>query len=1463
MPDDSHFNFTYNGQILMAEATHGLNDDVNPSQKPGAMLYTAYQIDSDEPSLSALSSSSPHIIQPFLYSHPVHEPANPQSESFHQHISTPTLDPNEKERLIMEATSTAFLTLYQYNELEVQINDLKVWELRCPRGCWIKSGIRSYVKLSTRGQFMPLEQHYGACHEKSKVRDTVKESRLTLATAFVNSELVSWATPNLYIPDSPPTSDMSQASTAIIAPLQCPGFQIVDWPNPVGTPTHANLPWLRLAEGPDKLSFDIEVISRNTLARSFDCTQKAGDDAGPCDFCVHLEPKLKALAENARVRRPHTRRRLLTPLQLVEVIHERDQNMNALKLRGLNDSCKIRRLLSELEDHTSLVMALAQSDVPWLWNLLQMALRNGASISAILRKIEEALEWSPVLPQPTSHYSVTKNTDIIQQNITSVALVPCATAGLMTLCGVSLLVDETALEEAAVYLPQSNSIGGLCWTHSSCVDVTLNNYHSALNIADALKAGRVHLGKEIMVVGAHVFSEDGLYPILVAPTCKSEDASDMEFIFNTTINSWYASGADKEIGPIWSFATDGDATRRKAGHRTFIQTPLPLMSPLYGTLSNLPGLNLLTGAHEIMLDFDYKHVFKRFSTLICSRAGMHLNNGRAINSTMLERYLLWVEGIDEARALKLLYPDDPQDVPRAVELMNAVIALGDIKLTQPSVDTIADFDAIRILSRILHSLLRPFIDITLLLTQQVISISCCAHLLYACFWDQRCSLMPNQLYYDTQTLFKNTVFCIKKQQKLNPQAPFSLLDVGDDAIELCFTFLCMCGGHNSAINYKQSLDQLGAARDIGGVYSRNPDIAHGHRRLNLTRSEAVDHIGRSMWVSDIISGNCDLQSAWEQGRHEATNILQLTQMPVSTYDFDSYFFPGSGINLQCVFGEGRYPSVDDDEGDEDRSLIALLTPTTPTTIQDLQHDPCPAPVEHDKEDELALKFEEMLDDTSETTHVELDHAVSELAVSELEPSPTAPPSGPGIRSTDFVWCDKKWVHKQSVCRLIITPNFTPKSQARLFRVQGFLSVNKRFDDVEIDHVLHGDQFLMGDLFLTLIRTTNKVLSLALVRATSISENSTARTQIKTATLTSPRGNVKVTGEILTLVPSRTSEPDVLWVWTGSYLKTTSIVPGMSMCTLKVVTISIPGHLLELVNPRVMDAQDHLSPEQMHEVNSKGVTWAVANEALQAAVGLLWMKVVELKMPINSITSLASENSGFPYKTHIGSDALVCAAGTEILTTSGRGQAVTSACPLCGDQTKDLRSHMGIHILHAARGVTNNIITPIDGSLPCGFCGESNNPDCALTLKDTCRMWWEMKCPRKESFQYGSAIKGSNTCPCRNVPIVCKLCVHHGQDTDWRPAVWRYNLETHLDQQHPEYAHPGKPAGALLPRNMYDALALTAAEEKKAGVPARPAFTFILENKENQPASSSHNQKRKPTASQTVASAASLTKRACH
>ena len=323
-------------------------------------------------------------------------------------------------------------------------------------------------------------------------------------------------------------------------------------------------------------------------------------------------------------------------------------------------------MLANLEDHNSLVMVLSQSDIPWLQQLLNTALHNGASVRTIIRMIEDALErgywphghtaettdlsllvyWlggsnllyalSKRLALPSLRTLRTKmsfikvtptigciSVDTVKKNVQEVVIAPRLQAhGPQSRHGVSLLIDETALEEAAVYLPKANGVGGLCWTHSHLIDPTLYNYQSAIHIATSLKSGNVHLGEEVTVVGAHIFSEDGLYPLLAAPTCKSEDATDMEFIFNTVINGWQVAGGEQDIGPLWSFATDGDATWRKAGHRTFLKHWLPITSPLYGTLSNLPGMNIYTGNGDVTLNFDYKHIIKREYPSILAMSGV-------------------------------------------------------------------------------------------------------------------------------------------------------------------------------------------------------------------------------------------------------------------------------------------------------------------------------------------------------------------------------------------------------------------------------------------------------------------------------------------------------------------------------------------------------------------------------------------------------------------------------------------------------------------------------------------------------------------------------------------------------------------------------------------------------------------------------------------------------------------------
>ncbi|KAG1763978.1 hypothetical protein EV702DRAFT_1182661 [Suillus placidus] len=441
------------------------------------------------------------------------------------------------------------------------------------------------------------------------------------------------------------------------------------------------------------------------------------------------------------------------------------------------------------------------------------------------------------------------------------ALILNTRVGMTSLRGVSLMVDEMAIEEMAVHYSQYNKIGGLCWKHTNLVDPVLCTYDSAVRIAQKIYDGDVHLGKEVKVLGAACFGEDELYPILVVPTCKTEDATDMEGILTRTIQCWSASGADDAVGPVWSVATDCDAIRRAAGHKLFLKNPLSSKSPLYGILSNMPGLNTFTGNGEITLDFDTKHIIKRYCMLICSPAGITLNNGRIINTMMLSCYLVWLPAYDEASVTKLLHPDDLQDVPRAVELMLAIIEFSKSQQSivldpfSTDVDTHADIISITVLSSILESIILPFTNVNLSLTEQVQYLSRLAHLTFTLFHSHRRSFLSYQLYYDTHTMVKNIVLCIMKQQILDPRASFFLGDTGDDRLELHFSRTRMIGGHNAACTFSQVIDRLGAAKDIDGVFKQHPNLDPGHHRLSLgTQLEHVDHINRDMWTGDIISG---------------------------------------------------------------------------------------------------------------------------------------------------------------------------------------------------------------------------------------------------------------------------------------------------------------------------------------------------------------------------------------------------------------------------------------------------------------------------------------------------------------------------------------------------------------------------------------------------------------------------------
>ncbi|KAI6157457.1 hypothetical protein BKA82DRAFT_4346548 [Pisolithus tinctorius] len=458
-------------------------------------------------------------------------------------------------------------------------------------------------------------------------------------------------------------------------------------------------------------------------------------------------------------------------------------------------------------------------------------------------------------------------------------------------------------------------------------------------------------------------------------------------------------------------------------------------------------------------------------------------------------------------------------------------------------------------------------------------------------------------------------------------------------------------------------------------------------------------------------------------------ILKDSHLPSDVYDFDLLFQPNTGIDLPCVFREGRYPSVNDDIDDDEPTVPApcstnvpcLPWPADEQSLMTVDHDiEVPATA---VEDSLEILLEEALDGVvGDDLQDGGDHLGGDAFDESVDqdnddmPSPNHPPKGPGISPNDYLWCEKKWAHKSTICHVVTSPNFTAKSHDCLLHVHGFSPVNKNNSGMQSGNLLRGDKFVVRDLFVTLIHTQAKVMAIALTHCTSISHNGSLHGDLNLATLTSSRGNVKLGGNILTLTPASTESLDnileLLWIWTGSFASIPSPVPGTATTTKHVASISVSGHLVKMANPLVVKALSYLLPENCEHINSRDSTWALTHDALEVATSTMWKRIVDLGMPLMNIPSLSGESPSFPYKASDGTSTLICVSGTEQLNASR--------------------------------------------------------------------------------------------------------------------AIWHYNMEAHLEYQHPEYSHPGKPHGLPLPHNVYDSMVLTPSEEKKAQVPLCPAFTNILE-----------------------------------
>ncbi|KAJ6613651.1 hypothetical protein B0H10DRAFT_1917085 [Mycena sp. CBHHK59/15] len=388
------------------------------------------------------------------------------------------------------------------------------------------------------------------------------------------------------------------------------------------------------------------------------CAQFVFADGIPCFPCaeIHNLPRHRDLQQRATEGADlHTPYNLLSRDQMRAQLANANTKINSLKLEGLNLQRNLGRSLSRVSDYEQLVMAIANSDIPRLRQIVQQALDRNISIRVLLdflkdavqgvrrvfgydkkdidlaalvqhiggRRLLYALNHEPKAALPSIHTMQRHRTfqyirpctgaitaDYINYNLDAMFAVMDPKTRPLT--GWSLLIDEISLQERARYYRWDNTIGGICREHAHLVNLNVDSAKSIQEVAQQVKDGVCHLGKEATVVAIASYGPEDYHarPIIVSVTDKTKKGPAQAEWMRILMDCWDDKWEDL-LGPIFGFASDGDAVHRAAMHELFMGQLVEENSALWEFLGSLPGLNLQCDAKGRVADKDPKHLFKR------------------------------------------------------------------------------------------------------------------------------------------------------------------------------------------------------------------------------------------------------------------------------------------------------------------------------------------------------------------------------------------------------------------------------------------------------------------------------------------------------------------------------------------------------------------------------------------------------------------------------------------------------------------------------------------------------------------------------------------------------------------------------------------------------------------------------------------------------------------------------------
>jgi hypothetical protein len=288
-------------------------------------------------------------------------------------------------------------------------------------------------------------------------------------------------------------------------------------------------------------------------------------------------------------------------------------------------------------------------------------------------------------------------------------------------------------------------------------------------------------------------------------------------------------------------------------------------------------MDYFVGPDDIIVDKDYKHIFKR----LCN-ALLH-ENGCVVHSICLTRAVICKHfkdsGLTDMHINYVLDPTDKQDVVLTFSLLKDLWSLPLADPVSSTTTYIKACEALCIYGELSYHLVFPYICIELSLSEQLEHLSAAIHLILALYVldGAQSEFIPSPLFVNISIMIKNAFFCIAKVKVDHPNKPFFLVLLGTNQLESLFGILRTMVGNDTNLNILQLSLRITSTMEVLSILAKHPEWDKGPHRLCLptvSRSfdkltNSVDHIGPGSYLhpEKLYPSSLTLAIPWKCGRH--------------------------------------------------------------------------------------------------------------------------------------------------------------------------------------------------------------------------------------------------------------------------------------------------------------------------------------------------------------------------------------------------------------------------------------------------------------------------------------------------------------------------------------------------------------------------------------------------------------------